>query len=253
MHAVAADAVDGVLDGGGLREQAHGSLGSGVGRGDVVANQAGHAGDVDDGAAAGPPQLGDGCLGAQEDALGVDRHGGVPVFAGGVLHPFGPVDAGVVHQDIQLAEARNGSGHGILPRLLVGHVQVDEETLTAQFVDLRLDLASQLVTKVADDDLATLLGEQPGLRRAHAARSPADECYFVFQAHDLFSLFLIRRDSAVVVLADRWPDCLGPGPPPGPLPDAPAQQGGYGCDDSQSDSDASHSGPAARTVRGAAA
>ena len=96
---------------------------------------------------------------AQENALGVDVHDLVPLLHRGIHHVVGAVDAGVIHQDVELAEAGYDLVHRRVPRVLVGHVQPDEHALAARFVNLGLDLPSLFLQNVADDDLGPLAGE----------------------------------------------------------------------------------------------
>ena len=78
--------------------------------------------------------------------------------------------ASVVDHDVQLAEAGDGGGNSLGPRVLAGHVQVDEQALAASLVDFGLSLLALGFQHVADDDPSALLSEQLGLSGAHAAR-----------------------------------------------------------------------------------
>ena len=69
MDRVSPDILGGVLDGSGLVEDSHRAFGSMVGRQSQAARQPVDRRDVDDGAAAGLPHLGNGSLGAQEHSF----------------------------------------------------------------------------------------------------------------------------------------------------------------------------------------
>jgi len=69
MDRIGPDVFGGVLDGGGLIEDSHRALGSVVGCRGCAADQPIDRRDVDDGAAAGLPHLGNGGLGAQEHSF----------------------------------------------------------------------------------------------------------------------------------------------------------------------------------------
>ena len=195
MDGVAADAVGGVLHGGGFGEQADGAFGAGVsgagaGAG-VEAHQPGDGGYVDDGAAAGGAHSGYGGAGAQKDALAVDVHNLIPhggvgfVDAGGVeAADVGTADAGVVHQDVQLAVAGHGGGDGVGPLVGAGYVQVDVGGLAAEFADFGFQFHTFVVQDVADDHGGAFTDEQAGFGGALPAGAAADEGNFTLQSHN---------------------------------------------------------------------
>ena len=149
----------------------------------MVANETGNAGNVDDGAAAVASHFGDGGLGAEEHALGVYVEDVVPKLFGGVLDAHLPVDAGVVDQDVQLAESLDGGADGGVPVVLAGDVQADEDALSAGLVDFGLQLPALVFKDVSDDDLAAFAGEKAGFGGALPAGTAADQGDLVFQTH----------------------------------------------------------------------
>ena len=148
MDGVYADVLVGVLDGDVFGEEADGALGGVVG-GVAEGDDAGDGGDVDDGAAAGLEHGGDGELHAEEDALGVDVHGAVPAVVRAFFEFFTDEDAGVVDEDIEVAEAFYGSVDGIAPAIFAGDVEGDEEGLAAGVVDFVGDGLALLTEDVA--------------------------------------------------------------------------------------------------------
>ena len=92
---------------------------------------------------------------------------------------MGAVDAGVIHQDVQLAEAGDDLVHCRVPGVLFSHVEPDEHALAARLVDLSLDPPPVFLQNVADNDLRPFAGEEPCLDRAHAPGAAADQCRLV--------------------------------------------------------------------------
>ena len=166
--------VAGVLDGRGLGEDAYRALGGTVGRRHFAAHQSRHRRDVDDRAAAGLAHFRNDGFRAQENPLAVDVHDLVPKFLGGLLHRFGAVDAGVVDQDVQLAEPLHRGSHHVLPVGLAGHVQAQEQALAALLVDFRLHLPPFVLQHVGDDHPRALGGEQAGFHGSLAPGAAAD-------------------------------------------------------------------------------
>ena len=204
VNGVAADALAGVLDGGGFGEQADGALGGGVAGGAVgAAHQPGGGGYVDDAAAAAGAQGGDGRLGAQKDALGVDGKDAVPVGFGGVLNVFADEDARVVEQDVQLAIGGDGGLDGGVPVGFAGDIQVDVGAFVAEFAELGFGLAAGVVQDVADDHFGAFLGEHSGFHSALAARAAADEGNLAFQS--CHNEYLPARSAGVRPVAARNP------------------------------------------------
>ena len=121
----------------------------------------------------------DGGDGAEVDAGGVDVHDGVPGLLGHVAEEVGAADAGVVDEDVQLAEFGDGEVYGGLPVGFAGDVEVDEAGAAAFGVDFGCDLASFIFEDVADDDGCAFGGEEFGFDGAHAAGGAGNEGDFV--------------------------------------------------------------------------
>src|SRR6266404_2983386 len=174
---VAADLVLGVLGRGHLGEEPDGALARRVG-GLLVQRlaDAGHRGDVDDRAAARAAHGRDRVLGAEEDALGVDRHHLVPLRDGALLdRHLGDHDGRVVDQDVEPPVAIERGLHRRSPVRLAGHVQVEVDGVAPRRPDARLDVLPLFVPDVAEDDLRALAREGLRLRRALPSSPAADQ------------------------------------------------------------------------------
>ena len=97
---------------------------------------------------------------------------------------FTDEDAGVVYEDVELAEAFYGGVYGIAPAIFAGDVEGDEEGLTAGVVYFGGDFLSLLMEDVAEDDMGAFFGEEASFGGAHASGGTGDEGNFAFQAHD---------------------------------------------------------------------
>ena len=171
--------VGGVLDGGGLGEEADGTLARGVGGvAGPEADDARDGRDVDDGAAASVADGGYRRLCAEKDALGVDVKRPVPTLQGSVLQPASrATDTGVVDEDVEPAVAVEGGLHGGIPVVGAGYIEVEVGRVAAEFGYLRFNLPAFVVEQVADDYFCALPGEENRLRSALSARAAAYECY----------------------------------------------------------------------------
>ena len=187
MHRIGADAVAAELHRGGFRQCAHRALRR------VVAHMrhglAGVAGDrrqIDDRSAAGLLHRQHGVFGAQEHAARIHRHQLVPRV--GVQHVGhrAAADAGIVHQDVELAVFLHGRIDHRLPVGLVGHVQAHEFGRAVGARDLGGDLAAVVLQHVGNHHLGAFLGKSARRRGAHAGGRTADDRHFAFQAHDPF-------------------------------------------------------------------
>src|SRR5207253_10767023 len=139
--------------------------------------------DVDDRSAAGAAHGRDHALGPEEHALGIDVHHAVPVLDRGVLDPTSTTDAGVVDEDVQLAEAALGHADRLLPVGLARDVETREGGLAALRLDVRFDAASFGFEDVADDYLRALPCEHQRFGGAHPACRPADQRDLAGQSH----------------------------------------------------------------------
>ena len=97
---------------------------------------------------------------------------------------FTDEDAGVVDEDVELAEALNSRVDGVAPAIFAGDVEGDEEGLAAGVVDFGGDFLTLLMEDVAEDDVGAFFGEEACFGGAHATGGAGDEGDFAFQAHD---------------------------------------------------------------------
>jgi hypothetical protein len=154
----------------------------------LLAHEAGNRRDVHDGAAAGLFHDGDRVLHSEKNALGIDLHQPVPGRGAQGVRIEGPADAGIVDQDIELPELREGCGNGLLPGRLARHVQADEATHPAQAVS---DLPPFRLEHIGHNHLRPFFGEDDGLAPAHAAGPTRDQRDFSSESHSV-SLPVIR-------------------------------------------------------------
>ena len=88
-------------------------------------------------------------------------------------------DAGVVHEDVDATEPLQGLVDGARPLVLARDVEVRVESGVAELGGKRLAVG---VEDVGQRDLRTLLREQAGLARPHAARRARDQRDLALQA-----------------------------------------------------------------------
>ena len=88
-------------------------------------------------------------------------------------------DAGVVHQNVELAEPLHGGGHGSVPVVLPGHVELLVEGIRPQ---LGGQLLAQHVPQVGDGHLGPLGDESAGLRLALAPSAARNERHLAFKS-----------------------------------------------------------------------
>ena len=84
-------------------------------------------------------------------------------------------DAGVVHQDVDLAEARFGLGDHLVPSGFFAHVVV---AVDDRIADVSRDGLAEVVEHIAEHDLGPLGREQAHLGFALAPCSAADDGNF---------------------------------------------------------------------------
>ena len=89
--------------------------------------------------------------------------------------------AGVVHQRVQPAEARDRFRHQPLDVSGLRDVRYYAQRLDASFAQLRLCLAQRLLAASADGDAAAFAGEGEGDRTADAAAAAGDDRYLIAQ------------------------------------------------------------------------
>jgi hypothetical protein len=97
----------------------------------------------------------------------VDRHAHDQVIAG---------DAGIVDEDVDLAERLEGGGDGLHARFRIGHVGRDVDGLPTESLDLgHGGFGDFLASHVHEGDVATLSRELQADCLAYAAGSARDE------------------------------------------------------------------------------
>ena len=114
----------------------------------------------------------------------------VPCLLRGFLNRIAGAGSGVVHQDVQGPVCGDGGGDGVDPVLLLGHVELDENGVTAGGADLLGGAFAALGVDVSQDDSGALATEHPGGRTAeahqfalHTAGGSTDERNLAFQSH----------------------------------------------------------------------
>ena len=182
MDGVATDILRGVLDGRGLGERAHRTLGRAVGpAGQRAPEDSGDGRHVDDRAASGPAQRRQRLAGAEEHAQHIHPHDSFPEFLRGVLDLFVVGDASVVDQNVQAAEPALGRGHRVLPVGVAGNVEVDVDRLAAALGDAPLHRLSLVIQNVAEDHPCSLGDEQLGLEGSLASGAAGNQYYLTVQ------------------------------------------------------------------------
>ena len=182
--------VAGQLLGQDLAERGDARLGRAVVALPGVGEQARRARRVDDVARLGPAVLGllapvgGGPPARGEVALQVDAHDVVPLGLGHVDEHAVAQDAGVVDEDVEVAERLDRRVDEALGALPVGDVVAVGDGLAAERLDLGDDLVGRAVVgagavvgaaAVVDDDLGPFGGEQQGVLAAEAAPGPGDD------------------------------------------------------------------------------
>ena len=114
-------------------------------------------------------------LAPEEDAVDVHRLHAPPLLERRVDDRAQHLDARVVHQDVEPAEAREGLRHRGLPGGFVTHVVVREGGLDAGVGERGGRCPPHIVEHVGDQDGRASRTQRPGARRADAARGAGDE------------------------------------------------------------------------------
>ena len=87
-------------------------------------------------------------------------------------------DAGVVDEDVELAEAALGLFDHALPFVFAAHVVVEVDGVVAE---VGRDLLAEIVEHIAEDDLGAFRDEQPHVLLTLAARAAGDDRYLAVQ------------------------------------------------------------------------
>src|SRR5258708_7531398 len=142
-------------------------------------HQPGDRRHVDDGAAAGRPELRDAVLAAEEHAVEIDRVDATPLLEAGLLDGADGADPGIVDDDIEPAESGGGAPEIGDPILFRRHVVGEKERRAA---DLAGDLATARLVAIGDRDAGPLLGKAPGDRAPEPRGGAGDEGGFAGEA-----------------------------------------------------------------------
>ncbi len=184
-----------------LRQPAHRPLGCHVRVHHDRATQPLDRGDVDDRAAAGGLHRFDRRLHAEEGAGQVDVDDLLPLRHVERADLAERHDAGVVDQNVELAELVDRGRDRGLPLVGLRDVEVD---VACGFTDLVGQCLALLVEDVADHHLGALGNECPGMCGAHAPGAAADQCNFSVHASHDGSGYLAR-----VLQVEPVPVCRG--------------------------------------------
>jgi hypothetical protein len=114
-------------------------------------------------------------LAHEEGALEIDRHREVEIGFSVILGGIFGTQAGVVHQDVDPAEAIDCSLYRAFDLIELGHVHLKLEHLAAHALDLARQLLPGLYVAQTQDDVGACVGERLGNAMAQAARSASDE------------------------------------------------------------------------------
>ena len=104
-------------------------------------------------------------LDTEEHPGRVDRHDAVPGFRAEQILLSATGNAGIVHQNIQLAEMPGGRSHDGNPILLIGDVKLFEACGGADTIS---NLPTFMLHHIRDHDLGAFAGEHPCRGRAHS-------------------------------------------------------------------------------------
>lgn len=90
-------------------------------------------------------------------------------------------DAGVVHEDVDLAVRVDGAVEQVLDVLLDRHVAADERSVVAVGAIARLDFAAPLLAPPAEDDLSALFQKDLRDTDADASGAASDDRNLAFE------------------------------------------------------------------------
>ncbi len=174
---VAGDAVLGHLEGDGLGQAHDAVLGRDIGRLERRGDQTVSRSDVDDPSAALLLHDRHGRLGGVEGRRQIDGDDQVPLVVREILDRGHVLDAGVIDQDVQLAELGLGLGHHVGDLSRLGHVGAMIEHLDAMLLG-HLGagaLDGGHLAQAVHDDIDALGGERVGQGVADAAGRAGDD------------------------------------------------------------------------------
>ena len=162
----------------GLGEANLGELGSAVNGLSSEALQASDGGDkLDDAAFLGDHQR-RGVTGEEEAGLHVGVHEVVVLVSGGVGEVFVVAGAGVVDEDVELAEGAEGKGDGLLGGVFFNCVSGEVDGLCSEGFDLGAEGSETFGAASGDDEVGTLTSEGKSGVVANAGAGSCDQNYF---------------------------------------------------------------------------
>ena len=116
-----------------------------------------------------------GVLGAEEDAVDVDRHALAPALQRHLRQRLDDADAGIVHEHVEAAEAVDDCRDRGLPIGFLGDVEGDEHRLRAACRELGRERLAALLVDIGERDRRAFRRERAGAGLADALRSTGDE------------------------------------------------------------------------------
>jgi hypothetical protein len=140
-----------------------------------VALQAGNRGYEEDGAAFLRDHRWRGVAGEEEAALHVGVHESVVVFDGGVDEMLVVAGAGVVDEDVEVAEGGEGKGNGLLRGGLFGCVAGVGDGFDADGFEFAAKLVKALFAACGDDQICSLMSKGEGCGPADSSARSGDE------------------------------------------------------------------------------
>ena len=160
--------------------EAHGELADAAAAGAVrrEARVAGHAGDradVDDAAVAVRNHAPRDRLRDEEAAAQIGVENDVPVVPGDVERGLANVAAGIVDEDVNLAEGGFGLGRHALDALLVAHIKLERDSAAAERFDLGFECSQRLARAAGENKIGSGAGQCAREVLAKAAAGAGDD------------------------------------------------------------------------------
>ena len=116
-------------------------------------------------------------LGAEQYALGVYIHQGIPRLFVGFQQGRDRAHAGVIHEDAQATQLIAGLADHPLHLFFAGHVHLVRQGLAAKLPNFGSDLCGRPAVEVGNRHQAALLRQTQGYRPADASPGPGDDGY----------------------------------------------------------------------------
>jgi len=113
-------------------------------------------------------------LQAEEDALAIDAHDAIPVLFGEIHDVGAPRDAGVVHEDVDLAERVHGAAGHRVDALEVPDVGAERQRLAPERADAVGGGLGGRLLEVDGDDMGAGVSQRQRRRAADAACGAGD-------------------------------------------------------------------------------